>query len=48
MLLLPCCRRYHMYWTDDTYNRIYRADLDGSNSRILLSTGLSCPGQNDT
>ena len=33
-----------MYWTDDNANRIYQANLDGSNSRVILSTDLSCPG----
>ena len=34
-----------MYWTDDNSNRIYSANLDGSNSSILISTGLSGPGK---
>ena len=34
-----------MYWTDDANNRIYKANLDGSNAIVLLSTGLSCPGE---
>ena len=33
-----------MYWTDDSNNRIYKASLNGSNSVVLLSTDLSCPG----
>lgn len=32
-----------MYWTDDSNNRIYSANLDGTNSTILISTGLNCP-----
>ena len=34
-----------MYWTDDNRNRIYRANLDGTNSSILISTDLSSPGK---
>ena len=34
-----------MYWTDDNANRIYRANLDGTNSTIIISTDLSCPGK---
>ena len=33
-----------MYWTDDANNRIYKANLNGSNSMVLLSGGLSGPG----
>ncbi len=33
-----------MFWTDDNYNRVYRAPLDGSTSgTILVNSGLSCP-----
>lgn len=37
-------RRNKLYWTDDTNNRLYRANLDGSDSSVILSTDLSCPG----
>ena len=33
-----------MFWTDDTYNRIWTAGLDGTNATVLISTDLSCPG----
>ena len=38
------CRRYDMFWTDDTYNRIWRAKLNGTQASIMISTRLSCPG----
>lgn len=38
------CRRSNMYWTDDTYNRIYKSNLDGSSATVILSTDLMCPG----
>lgn len=33
-----------MFWTDDTYNRIWMANLNGSNATILIGSDLSCPG----
>ena len=33
-----------MYWTDDTYNRIWTAKLDGTRATTMISTRLSCPG----
>ena len=36
-----------MYWTDDNANRIYQANLDGSNSSVILNTDLSCPGESE-
>ena len=33
-----------MFWTDDVYNRIWMANLNGSNATILISSGITCPG----
>ena len=33
-----------MLWTDDTYNRIWKAKLDGTRATVIISTRLSCPG----
>ena len=38
-------RRSKIFWTDDSYNRIWMASLDGSNATILISSALSCPGK---
>lgn len=38
-------RRYDMFWTDDTNNRIWRAKLNGTQASIMISTRLSCPGR---
>lgn len=35
-----------MFWTDDTYNRIWMAKLNGTRATTLITTGLSCPGLN--
>ena len=34
-----------MFWTDDRNNRIWMARLNGTGATLLISTGLSCPGQ---
>ena len=34
-----------MYWTDDNSNRLYRANLDGSNAAAIVNSDLSCPGR---
>ena len=31
-----------MFWSDASYNRIQQADLDGTQRRTLVSSGLSC------
>ena len=36
-----------MFWTDDTYNRIWMANLNGTNATLLLNSDLSCPGRAD-
>ena len=33
-----------MYWTDDRYNRIWMANLNGSDATTVITTDLSCPG----
>lgn len=33
-----------MFWTDDNSNRIYSANLDGTDT-IPLITGVQCPGK---
>ena len=35
-----------MYWTDDRYNRIWMANLNGTRATIVISTRLLCPGWN--
>ena len=37
-------RRSKMFWTDDTYNRIWMANLNGTNATLLINSDLSCPG----
>lgn len=37
-------RNEHMFWTDVNSDRIYRAQINGSNSMIIVNTGLSCTG----
>jgi hypothetical protein len=36
-------RRKYMFWSDDNSNTIYRARLDGSQSTLLINSGISCP-----
>ena len=33
-----------MYWTDDRYNRIWMANLNGSDATTVITSDLSCPG----
>ena len=44
-ILLLLYRRSKVFWTDDCYNRIWMANLDGSNATVLISSALSCPGE---
>ena len=43
--ILIIYRRSKIFWTDDSYNRIWMANLDGSNATVLISSSLSCPGE---
>jgi hypothetical protein len=37
-------RNEYIFWTDVNSDRIYRAQINGSNPMIIVNTGLSCTG----